>query len=1235
MVSGPGTATFGNAGALQTSAAFSSAGVYSLELKATDGSLSSTSTLSITVSAQAPTNQAPNLNAGVDQTITLPAQASVSGTASDDGLPSPPGALSAQWSMSSGPGAAIFSNPTQLSTTVSFSASGTYVLTLSVSDSLLSAQDSLTVVVNPVPPVNQRPVVAAGADQTVTLPSLAALVATASDDGLPSPSTLTYQWSKVSGPGTVSFSSGTSLSTQASFSASGTYVLQLSASDSALSGGDTLSVTVLPAPPTNQAPVVNAGQDQSIAITSQASLTAVASDDNLPNPPGAMSYQWTKVSGPGTVTFSAATSRASQASFSQSGAYVLQFSATDSLLSASDSMSVTVNQAPVVNAGADQAVTLPAQAALQATASDDGIPSPPGAMTYQWSMISGPGTVIFSNPTAKSSQASFSAAGSYVLQFTASDLILATSDSLSVTVSPAPPINQAPVVNAGVGQTITLPAQAQLLANASDDGLPNPPASMTYQWSMISGPGTVTFSSAAAKASQASFSASGSYVLQFRATDSLLAATDTVSITVNPVPPTNQAPVVNAGADQAIQLPAQAALQAGASDDGLPNPPGAMTYQWSMVSGPGTVTFSSATSKTSQATFSLAGNYVLQFRAADSLLATTDTLSVTVSAAPPSNQSPTVNAGPDASITLPATAALSGSASDDGLPNPPASLTYQWTKVSGPGVVTFSDSSILSPQATFSIAGTYVLRLTASDSVASSSDSLSVVVSAQSSMGSWDDRCVQLAATYSAPQVSSAPLRTLYIDAVNGNDANTGLSAAAAWKTLTKANSSSGVRAGDLVLLSGTFTDQNIQPANSGTAQNRIVFRSAPGQTAVVTISSSVKLTAINLAGSSSSPKSYIVIDGIDFNQQGSGDGLYTINAAHIWLRNLKINKGTNRISFTVDSRFDDVQFNQYPIFYMRDSVSRNIFARSTFNGGTLNLGNGVSTVTASLDNEFFGSTFFNPNDTSLSITGNANRTKILCNTIRDNGINKVGGGTANQPQAGGGPALVISVSDTVIQHNIFHGNKWEMIRIVGHGNCGTSPAVMNANFNLIQHNVFYSNGGPPLRLMNSAPGSCATGTTLYYADTKGNRIENNIFWKNSTFCDFHWCDVQRNIIYAVVIGLYHTGLNNWPSGATGMNGNLIRNNYMGRDQARINTIWMFWEAYQSSGARSYTLRGAETAFPGEIENNSEQDPLMTDPDNQDFVPLLNSPVIDFGRAIQGLIYNGTAPDAGRYEYRP
>ncbi len=93
-----------------------------------------------------------------------------------------------------------------------------------------------------------------------------------------------------------------------------------------------------------------------------------------------------------------------------------------------------VNQAPVVNAGTDQTITLPAGASLDGTVSDDGLPEPPGAVSTTWSQVSGPGTVTFANASAVDTTATFSAAGTYVLRLTADDSLLSTSDEVTITV---------------------------------------------------------------------------------------------------------------------------------------------------------------------------------------------------------------------------------------------------------------------------------------------------------------------------------------------------------------------------------------------------------------------------------------------------------------------------------------------------------------------------------------------------------------------------------------------------------------------------------------------------------------------------------------------------------------------------------------------------------------------------------------------------------------------------------
>jgi hypothetical protein len=138
-----------------------------------------------------------------------------------------------------------FSNASAVDTTASFSVAGVYVLRLTANDGQLSASDDVTITASS---GNTAPVVAAGSDQTITLPANASLDGTVSDDGLPSGS-VAVTWSKVSGPGTVSFGNASAVDTTASFSSAGVYVLRLTADDGQLTASDDVTITVNSTPP--------------------------------------------------------------------------------------------------------------------------------------------------------------------------------------------------------------------------------------------------------------------------------------------------------------------------------------------------------------------------------------------------------------------------------------------------------------------------------------------------------------------------------------------------------------------------------------------------------------------------------------------------------------------------------------------------------------------------------------------------------------------------------------------------------------------------------------------------------------------------------------------------------------------------------------------------------------------------------------------------------------------------
>ncbi len=89
------------------------------------------------------------------------------------------------------------------------------------------------------------------------------------------------------------------------------------------------------------------------------------------------------------------------------------------------------------------------------------------------------------------------------------------------------------------------------------------------------------------------------------------------------------------------------------------------------------------------------------------------------------NDAPTVNAGADLGIDVGDTATLSGSVVDDGATG---TLDIMWSQVDGPGTVNFADATAAATTATFTVAGTYRLLLTANDGQEVRTDDVTVTV---------------------------------------------------------------------------------------------------------------------------------------------------------------------------------------------------------------------------------------------------------------------------------------------------------------------------------------------------------------------------------------------------------------------------------------------------------------------------------------------------------------------------
>jgi hypothetical protein len=186
----------------------------------------------------------------------------------------------------------------------------------------------------------------------------------------------------------------------------------------------------------NAPPSVSAGPDRSVADLKAVVLSGLVSDDGFPNPPSATTAMWSKVSGPGLVSFEDAGAPETEANFSLYGSYTLRLTGNDGAMIASDEVVVTVNpspgnQSPVVDAGADQAVPRQRLVNLAGIVTDDGIPHPSPSVV--WSVVSGPGSVAFGELSEPATTAAFSVDGAYVLRLTADDGELTASDDVVVT----------------------------------------------------------------------------------------------------------------------------------------------------------------------------------------------------------------------------------------------------------------------------------------------------------------------------------------------------------------------------------------------------------------------------------------------------------------------------------------------------------------------------------------------------------------------------------------------------------------------------------------------------------------------------------------------------------------------------------------------------------------------------------------------------------------------------------
>jgi trimeric autotransporter adhesin len=363
---------------------------------------------------------------------------------------------------------------------------------------------------------------------------------------------------------------------------------------------------------------------------------------------------WTRISGPGTSSFSPnASTPGATVTVSAYGTYVFRWTETKGLCSSFGDVAVNFYRQPAANAG-NGGNTCGLSFTLGATA--------PAAGTGSWTMTSGTGTASFSpDASAPTATATVSTYGTKVFTWTVVNG--PCSGSSTVTVN----YYQQPVADAGHGGS-NCGLEFYLSAVLS---------SGTGVWTRVSGPGNAGFSpNAGTSDAKVTVTAYGSYVFRWTVTSGSCSASATVTVNFSQDLSANAG---NGGDECDRDFKLNAVLEVG-------------TGTWTKVNGPGVATFTpDANHPDALVTVSQYGDYDFAWTEISSSCSSVDIIRVVF------HNPPSVNAGSDLAVCKGNSVQLNASGSG----------SFQWNPSK-----TLDNPAVQNPVATPDITTTYIVTLT-------------------------------------------------------------------------------------------------------------------------------------------------------------------------------------------------------------------------------------------------------------------------------------------------------------------------------------------------------------------------------------------------------------------------------------------------------------------------------------------------------------------------------------------
>jgi hypothetical protein len=558
-------------------------GVYTFQVRATDDGSPSAfgeTTVKVTVNE---VNVAPELAAIGNKTVDEETALTFTASATDADLPA--NTLSYSLTGTVPAGASINASTGAFSwTPTEAQGPGSYTFTVKVTDNgtpALSDEETITVTVNE---VNQPPVVAPIADQTVDEETLLTFTATATDPDIPANS---VAFSLVGAPiGTsIDPSTGAFSWTPTEAQGPGVYTFQVRATDNGspvLFGETTVKVTVKEV---NRAPTLNAIGNKTADEEAELTFTASATDPDIPA--NTLAYSLIGAPAGASINGSSGVFSWTPTEAQGPGDYTFTVKVTDDgtpALSDEEEITVHVNEvnvAPVLASIGNQTVDEETTLSFTASATDHDIP----ANTLAFSLDAGAPAGASIDPVTGAFSWTPDEAdgpGDYPVTIRVKDNGTPVLDDFETITIHVNEVNKAPTLNAIGNKTVDEETALTFTATATDPDLP--PNTLTF--SLVGAPAGATISTGGAFSwTPTEAQGPGDYTFTVKVTDNgipALSDEETITVHVNEV---NKAPVFTAIPDQTVDELTTLTFTASATDPDIPA--NAVTY--SLAAGPNPV----------------------------------------------------------------------------------------------------------------------------------------------------------------------------------------------------------------------------------------------------------------------------------------------------------------------------------------------------------------------------------------------------------------------------------------------------------------------------------------------------------------------------------------------------------------------------------------------------------------------------------------------------------------------